>query len=77
MDRVKRESFREVARAAKDRLQSSPHPHVRAVSCEYDQGVLFLRGRVPSFYDKQVAQETVARVDGVAQVVNETEVAAL
>jgi hypothetical protein len=34
--------------------------------------VLFLRGPLPTFYLKQLAQEAVARVEGISQVVNET-----
>jgi osmotically-inducible protein OsmY len=62
--------------AAKDRLSRTAYPAVRRVSCEYDHGVLFLRGRLPSFYHKQLAQEAVVGLDGVSQVVNETEVVA-
>jgi osmotically-inducible protein OsmY len=42
------------------------------VSCDCRQGVLFLRGPLPTFYLKQLAQEAVARVEGILQVVNET-----
>jgi osmotically-inducible protein OsmY len=42
--------------------------------CECNLGVLSLRGRLSSFHNKQVAQETVARVNGVTQVVNDIEV---
>ena len=63
-----------VAQAAKDRLRSNPHWPVRRVSCECDEGRLFLRGRLSSFFHKQLAQEAVADVDGVTQVVNEIEV---
>ncbi len=65
-----------VTEAARDRLQRSPYPIVRRLSCEYQGGVLILRGRVPSFYYKQLAQETVTGIEGVSQVVNETEVLA-
>jgi hypothetical protein len=34
--------------------------------------VLFLRGPLPTFYLKQLAQEAVARVEGILQVVNDT-----
>jgi osmotically-inducible protein OsmY len=44
------------------------------VSCECEHGVVFLRGRVQSYYHKQLAQEAVGKIDGVAQVVNEVEV---
>jgi hypothetical protein len=46
----------------------------RDVSCEYDEGTIILRGRSSSYYDKQIAQETVRGIDGVNQVVNEIEV---
>ena len=41
---------------------------------EYDDGMLILHGRLGSYYQKQLAQETVAGVEGVVQVVNEIEV---
>jgi len=63
-----------VAEAAKDRLQRSPYPTVRSVTCECDGGVLLLQGRLPSFYHKQLAQEAVAGLPGVSCVVNATEV---
>ena len=66
--------FRGIAEAATDCLQNSPYQAVRRVLCECDHGTLFLRGHLSSFYEKQVAQETVARVKGVTQVVNEIEV---
>ena len=62
----------ESAEAARDCLQRSPYRPIRNVSCECRQGVLFLRGPLPTFYLKQLAQEAVARVEGVSQVVNET-----
>ena len=65
---------REVVAAAKDRLQRTSYLSLRKVSCEYDDGVLLLRGRLPSFYHKQLAQEAVAELEGVTQVVNQTEV---
>ena len=64
----------EVTEAAKNRLRRTSYRALRALSCEYDQGVLFLRGQLPSYYQKQLAQEAVGGLAGVAQVVNETEV---
>ena len=64
----------EVTEAAKDRLRRNPYQAIRALSCEYDRGLLFLHGRLPSFYQKQLAQEAAVGLAGVAQVVNETEV---
>ena len=45
-----------------------------SIACEYRQGTLTLRGRVPSFYLKQVAQTAVRDLSGVEQVVNGIEV---
>jgi osmotically-inducible protein OsmY len=64
----------EVARTAKDHLKRTPYRAIRDVSCECDHGVLVLRGRLTSYYHKQLAQEAVSRLDGVTQVVNEIEV---
>jgi osmotically-inducible protein OsmY len=64
-----------VTRVAHECLQKSPYTTVRRVSCRYEAGALVLRGRLPSFYHKQLAQEAVADVQGVTRVVNETEVA--
>ncbi|TWT80157.1 BON domain protein [Planctomycetes bacterium CA13] len=52
------------------KLESAHQPALRAVSCEFRQGVLQLRGRVDSFYLKQLAQEQVRRVDGVTSIIN-------
>ena len=66
--------FEGIEEAATECLLKSPYHDVRRVLCECDHGILFLRGRLPSFHQKQVAQEAVAGVKGVTQVVNEIEV---
>ena len=66
--------FPTIAEVAIERLQDSPYTVLRRISCECKHGVLFLRGQLFSFHEKQVAQETVAGIDGVTQVVNEVEV---
>jgi hypothetical protein len=38
-------------------LQHSCYAHVRALECDFEDDVLILRGTVPSYYLKQVAQE--------------------
>ncbi len=63
-----------IAEAASECLRSSPYRALRGILCECDQGILLLRGWLPSFYYKQLAQEAVANVRGVRQVVNEIEV---
>jgi hypothetical protein len=65
----------EVVQAAEARLRTVPYFTVHKITCECDdQGVLFLRGRLPSFYQKQLAQEAVAGLPGVTQIMNETQV---
>ncbi len=64
----------QLARAAKDRLLNSPYATLQQVSCHCDGPHLILRGRLPSFYYKQLAQEVVGKVYDGLQVINETEV---
>ncbi len=64
-----------VAEAAQRRLQRSPYQSIRNVLCRCDGGNLLLYGTLPTYYHKQVAQEAVAHLDGVAYVVNEIVVA--
>ena len=64
----------EVSQVAVRHLRRSPYPSVRAVSCECEQGAVLLRGRVQCYYHKQLAQEAVLQVEGVAQIVNKIEV---
>jgi len=64
---------REVVQAAEDRLRPR---FVADVSCEYRDGVLYLHGHSSSFYQKQMAQEVVRRMEGVTAVVNQIEVVA-
>ena len=63
-----------IAAVAMERLRASPYKAMRRVSCKCEHGVLYLRGRLFSFHEKQVAQEVVAKVSGVKQVVNEIQV---
>jgi osmotically-inducible protein OsmY len=74
MDQERHFPAEEIIATAKSRLRRNAYPAVRLVSCEWDRGRLFLRGRLPSFYQKQLAQAAVAGLPGVAQVVNQTEV---
>ena len=64
----------DVLEVAQSRLADTPFPVLREVACQFDRGVLILRGHLPSFYLKSVAQEAVRNLDGVRQVVNEIEV---
>jgi hypothetical protein len=63
-----------IVRIVQERLEGSAHTVLRTVSFRYERGALFLWGRLPSYFHKQLAQEAVRWVDGVAQIVNEIEV---
>jgi osmotically-inducible protein OsmY len=65
---------KKTAETAKHRILHQPHLRMQRIWCEFDQRRLFLRGQVPSFYFKQLAQEAVVGMKGVRQVVNEIEV---
>jgi osmotically-inducible protein OsmY len=65
-----------VLEGAESCLRSNSYLALKNVSCEYNEGVLTLRGCLPSYYLKQVAQTAVARVDGVQHIRNEIEVIA-
>jgi osmotically-inducible protein OsmY len=64
----------ETKERAAARLKMSAYKPVRHVQCEVDRGVLWLRGRLQTFFLKQVAQEAVANLEGVRQIVNQIEV---
>jgi osmotically-inducible protein OsmY len=59
---------------AEARLQASQYSLIRKILFLYDDGVLVLRGRLPTFFQKQLAQTAVADIEGVKQVVNQIEV---
>ncbi|MCA9124718.1 MAG: BON domain-containing protein [Planctomycetaceae bacterium] len=63
-----------VADEAGRRLQATHYAALRGVSCEFHEGMLVLRGTVPSFHLKQVAQEIVLKIEGVGALVNALEV---
>lgn len=66
--------FEVIAEAARKCLRDSRYGAFGWISCECDDGVLLLRGHLSSFYLKQHAQEAVAGVEGVTQVVNDIDV---
>lgn len=73
--RTDRTPSRQLADAAKKRLGTTPYSRIRGLTCECDErGVLYLRGRLSSFYQKQLAQEAVAGLPGVVGIVNQAEV---
>ena len=65
---------RGIAASVTERLVGSPYFRLRTVWCDYHEGVLCLRGRVPTYYLKQVAQTIACQVDGVEECMNRIEV---
>jgi hypothetical protein len=55
-------------------LRRNSYLTLKNLSCEQQGGALVLRGCLPSYYLKQVAQEVVARLDGVIRIDNRIEV---
>jgi osmotically-inducible protein OsmY len=65
----------ETAETARGRLLASPYLEVRKLHCDHHEGVLVLRGQVPSYYYKQMAQEAVRNIQGVEMILNAVDVA--
>jgi osmotically-inducible protein OsmY len=63
-----------IEETAEDRLRRSGYLALRDIPCEVRGGVARLRGRLPTYYLRQVAQAIVAEVDGVIVVSNQIEV---
>ena len=64
-----------VQAAAEQGLRSSPYLALKHVSCDCQGGVLVLRGRLPTYFLKQIAQEVVAhQFDKVERLENRIEV---
>jgi hypothetical protein len=55
-------------------LRSNAHVIMKNVSCDYRDGVLVLRGSLPTYYLKQLAQEVVAQLHGIKRIDNQIQV---
>lgn len=65
----------DIEEAARVRLRHSHYRAIRNVECYLEAGgVLNLRGSVPTYHYKQLAQTAVAEVAGVQSIINEIEV---
>jgi osmotically-inducible protein OsmY len=69
--RIEKELAEATAHAVLRRARSG---ELRSVTCHFHEGVLTLRGRVQSYYMKQMAQELVRPVQAVQQVNNRLQV---
>lgn len=67
-------SFRQLHQRVNSALAGSPYFAGRQLRVEADHGRVTLLGTVHSYYQKQMAQEIVRRLDGVAEVDNRLQV---
>lgn len=63
-----------IAAIAQARFRANSRTSLRGISCKVDRGVVVLEGHLSTFFQKQLAQEIVAHIEGVVQVVNQIEV---
>lgn len=55
-------------------LVSSGYPQLERVTITAHEGFVLLRGRVTTYYEKQLAQSIAMQTDGVGSLKNEIEV---
>ena len=55
-------------------LEQNPHLGRRRLELETTEGRVILRGKVHSFFQKQMAQESIRRIEGVTEIENQLEV---
>ena len=55
-------------------LERNPRLANRNLRFETEQGRVILRGVVRTYYEKQIAQETIRHIEGIDQIDNELEV---
>jgi osmotically-inducible protein OsmY len=63
-----------ITETAESKLHNNPYLALKNLCCDYRDGALVLRGCLPSYYLKQVAQEVVGRLDGVERIDNQIQV---
>jgi osmotically-inducible protein OsmY len=66
----------EIAQNALRELRARGYEGLLSITCEHHEGMLVLRGCVPSYHLKQLAQVAVSKVPGVKLVVNSVTVEA-
>jgi osmotically-inducible protein OsmY len=63
-----------LSQRVQEALTTSPHVSSRQVRVEAADGRVVLKGSVRSFFQKQMAQEAIRRIDGVESIDNLLEV---
>lgn len=64
-----------VADALRARFRLSPYSEIRELKCDFRDGTALLRGRVPSFYLRQIAQSLAVSMVEVRSLKDDIEVA--
>ena len=67
---IARERGRHIEASVLQSLRLASYSALRRVHCEFHEGVVTLRGWLPSYYLKQLAQTLATKVAGVEQIVN-------
>jgi osmotically-inducible protein OsmY len=68
------DSDRDLVEAVSQALGSTGYPALRDIHVELEQGIVVLWGYVATYHQKQLAQVTAQRVDGVRGIANGIEV---
>jgi osmotically-inducible protein OsmY len=68
------DSSHEVRDLVRSTLARNPHFNGRDLRVEFDHSDVIIRGAVRSYYQKQIAQESVRRISGIGAIRNELEV---
>ncbi|MBX3423531.1 MAG: BON domain-containing protein [Pirellulaceae bacterium] len=55
-------------------IKRNPHLNGHQVFCQEESGVVVLHGRVSTFFQKQMAQESLKKLEGVEKVINQLQV---
>lgn len=63
-----------IVKQVQENLERSAYSALKTVSCECDGESLVLKGKLPNYYYKQLAQEAVRRIEGIVRVINKIEV---
>jgi len=64
----------EVRDLVRSTLARNPHFNGQDLRVEFDESDVIIRGAVRSYYQKQIAQESVRRISGIGAIRNELEV---
>ena len=55
-------------------LQQNPYLDFSSLTYETKEGCVVLKGVVPSYFEKQMAQESLRSIEGIDKILNELEV---